>query len=190
MKPCNLSPDSRPSLFSQILALSQNIKTWTPSSFFLLFTYRKRNNSFQFSLDLGKSTFWSTDWRKPCMDWSNPLELDLIDSPERRFPIKQSHPFTRHHKGKLTLFIVYVDDIVMTIDYKEEMMWMKLLAQEFEIKDLGRLQYFMQIGVARSKRGIFISERKYILNLLKKLLWASKISYWKQSQISNMDWKG
>lgn len=47
---------------------------------------------------------------------------------------------------------------------------MKLLAQEFEIKDLGRLQYFMQIGVARSKRGIFISERKYILNLLKKLL--------------------
>lgn len=56
----------------------------------------------------------------------------------------------------------------MTIDDKEEMMWTKLLAQEFEIKDLGRLQYFMQIGVARSKRGIFISERKYILNLFKK----------------------
>nr|XP_033509805.1 uncharacterized mitochondrial protein AtMg00810-like [Nicotiana tomentosiformis] len=44
----------------------------------------------------------------------------------------------------------------------------KLLAHEFEIKDLEKLQYFLGIEVARSKRGIFISQMKYILDLLKK----------------------
>ncbi|KAJ8769255.1 hypothetical protein K2173_001845 [Erythroxylum novogranatense] len=55
----------------------------------------------------------------------------------------------------------------MTGDDKEEMARLKeLLAQEFEIKELGRLQYFLGIEVARSKKGIFISQRKYILDLL------------------------
>ncbi|KAH1107170.1 hypothetical protein J1N35_010938 [Gossypium stocksii] len=40
------------------------------------------------------------------------------------------------------------------------------LAQEFEIKDIGMLQYFLRIEVAKSKKGIFISQRKYILDLL------------------------
>ena len=42
----------------------------------------------------------------------------------------------------------------------------KYLAKEFEIKDLGQLKYFLEIKVARSKQGIFISQRKYVHNLL------------------------
>lgn len=75
--------------------------------------------------------------------------------------------FMKHHKGKITLLIVYVDDIVMTKDDDEEMAQLKqCLAQEFEIKNLGKLQYFLGVEVARSKKRIFISHRKYILNLL------------------------
>jgi len=77
--------------------------------------------------------------------------------------------FINHSKGKITLLIVYVDDIVVTEDDKDEMAHLKeLLAQEFEIKDLGKLQYLLGIEVARSKKGIFISQRKYILDLLKE----------------------
>ena len=42
------------------------------------------------------------------------------------------------------------------------------LDKEFEIKDLGSLRYFFWIEVARSKKGIFISQRKYILHLLEE----------------------
>ena len=34
------------------------------------------------------------------------------------------------------------------------------------MKDLGRLKYFLGIEVPRSSRGIFISQKKYVLDLL------------------------
>jgi len=40
------------------------------------------------------------------------------------------------------------------------------LATKFEMKDLGQLKYFLGIEVARSKHGIFLSLRKYMLDLL------------------------
>ena len=43
------------------------------------------------------------------------------------------------------------------------------LAQEFEIKDLDKLRYFFGIEVAQSKKGIYISQKKYILNLLNEV---------------------
>ena len=40
------------------------------------------------------------------------------------------------------------------------------LATKFEMKDLGQLKYFLGIEVARSENGIFLSQRKYVLDLL------------------------
>ena len=40
------------------------------------------------------------------------------------------------------------------------------LFKEFEMKDLGGLKYFLGIEVLRSNKGIFISQRKYIMDLL------------------------
>jgi hypothetical protein len=42
------------------------------------------------------------------------------------------------------------------------------LAEEFEIKALGRQKYFLGIEGAHSKKGIFISQQKYITDLLNK----------------------
>ena len=63
--------------------------------------------------------------------------------------------------------IVYVDDIIITGDNDKEIEMLKRqLTREFEVKDLGQLRYFLGIEVSRSARGIYLSQRKYILDLL------------------------
>ena len=78
--------------------------------------------------------------------------------------------FVKHSpRGKITILIVYVDDIILTGDYDEEIQRLKkVLAKEFEIKDLGSLKYFLGMEIARSKQGIVVSQRKYILDLLRE----------------------
>ena len=67
------------------------------------------------------------------------------------------------------MLIVYVDDIILTEDYWEEMERLKeVLAREFEIKDLGNLKYFLGMEVTWSKKGIAVSQPKYILDLLEE----------------------
>jgi len=43
------------------------------------------------------------------------------------------------------------------------------LAKWFHMKDLGDLRHVLGIGVARSNAGIFLTQRKYVLDLLKEI---------------------
>ena len=43
------------------------------------------------------------------------------------------------------------------------------LSSEFEMKDLGHLKHFLGIEVSRSDKGIFLSQRKYALDLLQEI---------------------
>lgn len=63
---------------------------------------------------------------------------------------------------------MYVNDIIIIKDDFDEINRLKL-KRSFEIKDLRRLRYFLGIEVSRSKRDIFVSQRKYSLDLLKKI---------------------
>ncbi|KAG6537946.1 hypothetical protein ZIOFF_003049 [Zingiber officinale] len=73
-------------------------------------------------------------------------------------------------KDKISVLIVYVDDIILTGDDIEEMSILKAsLDKEFEIKDLGQLRNFLGMEIARSRKDIMMSLRKYILDLLKEI---------------------
>lgn len=47
----------------------------------------------------------------------------------------------------------------------EEIKYLKEnLERAFEVKDLGPLRYFLGIEIARSSKGIVLSQRKYVLD--------------------------
>ena len=75
--------------------------------------------------------------------------------------------FLKGAQGRMTALIIYVDDMIITgNDSAEIMRLQELLSREFEMKNLGGLKYFLGIEVARSKEGIYLSQRKYVLDLL------------------------
>ncbi|XP_071681833.1 uncharacterized protein [Lolium perenne] len=75
--------------------------------------------------------------------------------------------FFRIHNDKIDMLVVYVDDIVITGNDDEEIQRLKkTLARIFEVKDLGSLHYFLGIEVAYGAQGIYLSQRKYVLDLL------------------------
>ncbi|CAN0843508.1 Retrovirus-related Pol polyprotein from transposon RE1 [Linum grandiflorum] len=78
--------------------------------------------------------------------------------------------FVKHgHGGKISILIVYVDDIIITGSDEHEIQSLKRrLAAEFERKDLGNLRYFLDIEVAITHQGLMLSQRKYVLDLLQE----------------------
>ncbi len=77
--------------------------------------------------------------------------------------------FYGHSRAGKIILIVYVDDIVITGDDNVGIQSLKSFLQtKFQTKDLGSLRYFLGIEVARSKMGINLSQRKYVLDLLEE----------------------
>ena len=66
------------------------------------------------------------------------------------------------------MLLLYVDDLFVTGtdgligDTKRK------LAAEFEMKDLGMLHYFLGMEVWHSTGGIFLRQRKYVVEILKR----------------------
>ena len=58
--------------------------------------------------------------------------------------------------------------VVTGNDPEERKALQSYLSSEFEMKDLGHLKYFLEIEVSRSDKGIFLSQRKYALDLLQE----------------------
>lgn len=77
--------------------------------------------------------------------------------------------FSQSLNNCITILAVYVDDMIITGNNEEEIANLKSkLAKEFEVKDLGLLRYFLGIEVSNGKEGILLSQRKYVLDLLKE----------------------
>lgn len=86
----------------------------------------------------------------------------VLNSPKVR---QITHFFQTFKARKIIVLIVYVDDIVVTGDDGIEISCLKGdLAKKFEIKDLGRLRYFLVIEVARSKKSVLLSQMEYVID--------------------------
>jgi hypothetical protein len=67
-----------------------------------------------------------------------------------------------------TILLICVDDILITgNDHVNIAAIKQFLHKHFHIKDLGNLKYFLGIEVSTAKIGIFVSQRKYALEIIK-----------------------
>ncbi|GKE14765.1 ribonuclease H-like domain-containing protein [Tanacetum coccineum] len=65
--------------------------------------------------------------------------------------------------------LLYVDDIVLTASSDGLLQRIiSSLHQEFAMTDLGPLNYFLGISVTRDSSGLFLSQKKYAIEILEK----------------------
>ncbi|KAL6327500.1 hypothetical protein AAG906_021575 [Vitis piasezkii] len=72
----------------------------------------------------------------------------------------------RTDKGTI-LLLLYVDDMIITGDDLSGIQELKdFLSQQFEMKDLGHLSYFLGLEITHSTDGLYITQAKYASDLL------------------------
>jgi hypothetical protein len=65
--------------------------------------------------------------------------------------------------------LVYIDDIIITPSVPAAISdLLQQLRMSFAVKDLGKLNYFLDVEVTPLKTGLLLSQRHYILDFLKR----------------------
>lgn len=65
--------------------------------------------------------------------------------------------------------LVYVDDIFIAGQSEKDITEIKShLDKAFTIKDLGYVKYFMGLQIARSETGLFLHQKKYLLDIIQE----------------------
>ena len=77
--------------------------------------------------------------------------------------------YVRKNEHDIVIICIYVDDLIVGGDNETEIAHVKtLMKQEFDMKDLEELRYFLGIEIVRTKEGIWLSQRQYALDMLSK----------------------
>ncbi|XP_071740841.1 uncharacterized mitochondrial protein AtMg00810-like [Rutidosis leptorrhynchoides] len=75
--------------------------------------------------------------------------------------------FIYRHGTHVAYLLLYVDDIVLTASSNSLLQKIiTSLGKEFAMTDLGPLNYFLGISTTRTTHGMFLSQRKYALDIL------------------------
>ncbi|KAF5775515.1 putative RNA-directed DNA polymerase [Helianthus annuus] len=98
--------------------------------------------------------------------WNEKLSSVLVDYGFVQSKCDHSM-YVLSRNGVFIVLLVYVDDIVVTGNNIDEVNKIKgVLNLNFQIKDLGKLKYFLGIEVLYNKSGVCLNQRKYCLELL------------------------
>ncbi|GJX48282.1 putative ribonuclease H-like domain-containing protein [Tanacetum coccineum] len=100
--------------------------------------------------------------------WYETLSTYLLDNGFQRGKIDKTL-FIKRVKGDILLVQVYVDDIIFGSTKKSLCTeFKKLMHKKSQMSSMGELTFFLRLQVTRKDDGIFISQDKYVDEILKK----------------------
>ncbi|GJR27429.1 putative ribonuclease H-like domain-containing protein [Tanacetum coccineum] len=100
--------------------------------------------------------------------WYETLSTYLLDNGFQRGQIDKT-VFIKRVKGYILLVQVYVDDIIFRSTKKSLCTeFEKLMHKKFQMSSMGELTFFLGLQVTQKDDGIFISQDKYVDEILKK----------------------
>lgn len=77
--------------------------------------------------------------------------------------------FTKYTQLGFIGVLVYIGDIIIVSKSKQLIeQFKKSLSSHFILRDLGKLQYFFGLKIAKSSQGISITQRKFVLEMLEE----------------------
>lgn len=98
--------------------------------------------------------------------WFDKLSLTLLSLGYEQSKADYSL-FVSQDGSSSTLVLVYVDDLLISGNNQSSVDQLKvMLSQSFHMKDLGPVSYFLGLEIERSAAGFFLSQRKYVIDLL------------------------
>ena len=78
--------------------------------------------------------------------------------------------FLRRSGHGITILLLYVDDMIITGDDMQGIQDLKhFLGLQFEMKDLGPLNYFLGLQVSSSADGYYLTQAKYTFDLISRV---------------------
>ncbi|GJV27880.1 putative ribonuclease H-like domain-containing protein [Tanacetum coccineum] len=100
--------------------------------------------------------------------WYETLSTYLLDNGFQRGKIDKTL-FMRRDKDDILLIQVYVDDIIFGSTKKSFCIeFEKMMHTKFQMSSMGELTFFLGLRVKQKEDGIFISQDKYVTEILKK----------------------
>ncbi|GJY81013.1 putative ribonuclease H-like domain-containing protein [Tanacetum coccineum] len=100
--------------------------------------------------------------------WYETLSTYLLNNGFHRGQIDKTS-FIKRHKDDILLLQVYVDDIIFGSTKKElSNEFEKLMHDKFQMSSMGELTFLLGLQVQQKQDGIFISQDKYVAEILKK----------------------
>ncbi|GAA0167053.1 transmembrane signal receptor [Lithospermum erythrorhizon] len=108
--------------------------------------------------------------------WFSKIETHFVDhgfknsESEQTLFTKRNALFTkRNEKGNIIIASVYVDDLIFIEDDQDMMTkFRQSMVKVFDMIDLGSMNYFLGIEVKQTKQRIFICQKKYSEDILKR----------------------
>nr|GFC85798.1 putative ribonuclease H-like domain-containing protein [Tanacetum cinerariifolium] len=101
--------------------------------------------------------------------WYETLANYLLENGFQRGKIDQIL-FIKKQKRDILLVQIYVDDIIFGATNKNLCKaFEKLMKDKFQMSSIGELTLFLGLQVKQKKDGIFISQDKYVAEILKKI---------------------